>query len=123
MVKREIKFRIWENGKMDYDPCDAYGTPTPINSLLSQLDVMQFTGRKDKNGKEIYEHDILLVSAIFNGERKEFNALVKWGEIIEYGECDFSGFNFLFHRTGDNETIEVIGNYYENKELNYINPF
>ncbi len=63
---REIKFRFWYEGKMceDLNPnqCEE---GTSINVLLADwqkeedIEIMQYTGLKDKNGKEIYDGDIL----------------------------------------------------------------
>ena len=71
--RREIKFRIIQNSVMHYlddkfyhtggkymyklDPCfpeDRY-----LKMPISNFEVMQYTGLKDKNGKEIYEGDYL----------------------------------------------------------------
>lgn len=50
---REIKFRAFENEKMHY----FYLSDTIAPNM--EMKVMQFTGMKDKNGKEIYENMIL----------------------------------------------------------------
>jgi len=60
---REIKFRAWnkENKKMDYFHLthgDSYGIG---GDIFPEYEIMQYTGLKDKNGKEIYEGDIMKV--------------------------------------------------------------
>ena len=104
---RDIRFRFWNNRlkKMDYEP-DYNGVSHKINdSFTEPLDAgvwLQYTGLKDKDGKEIWEGDV-----------------VKWGEyVIEsvfYNELDacFETQTSLIC----SETMEVIGNIYETPEL------
>src|SRR3990167_3633737 len=64
MKKRIIKFRAWDGEKMIYSkeagsftkPSDTTNIGYVINNYS---DLMQFTGLKDKNGREVYENDIL----------------------------------------------------------------
>lgn len=142
---REIKFRAWGkeskcmyhadgkqfgfefrgDGKWGF--CD-YGTSciyaTEENSVL-----MQFTGLKDKNGKEIYEGDIVKTDGSMNfGNR--FAQPDAMREILML-ESGFTGVKDSFGKehpsalcNWDNYTLwniqgslEVIGNIYENPEL------
>ena len=60
---REIKFRTWDGKKM-MSELPAYLEPHDVNETISSMNsegivLMQYTGLKDKNGKEIYEGDIV----------------------------------------------------------------
>ena len=121
---RTIKFIVWDGKYMDYDvwvnSCGAFGEPekkynTPnieISSYPNKSIIMQFTGLHDKNGKEIFEGEIL-----YNNDRKE-NCVVKYDEekamfIVEYLE---SKDKFTLWESISNLYYSV-GNIYENQEL------
>jgi hypothetical protein len=74
--------------------------------------LMQFTGLKDRTGKEIYEGDIVTADRIFGEEslRKERTQR----QAVSQNECGFAPFNSF---TSSFEKAEVIGNIYENPEL------
>ena len=86
--------------------------------FTKQGTIGQFTGLYDKNGKEIYEGDILCV---YDGERY-FNIVIKWVEktmtsmtcCTDGNQCPLSRRSDFLSRTCE---IEVIGNIYDNKEL------
>ena len=116
---REIKFRgksktdgEWFYGNL-YDK-DTSGRTHICTTKKGCLDidpdtVGQFTGMKDKNGKEIYEGDIYI------SDKGGINE-VSW--VIGDG-CNFSGFDFapFHHIEGVISDIEVIGNIHDNPEL------
>ena len=99
----------------------------PFDMVRTDVDkntIGQYTGLHDKNGKEIYEGDIIEFSYdMFVGN---FDTFVAKGKIV-FEEGAFYVEVFENERTTEDEayllysinldTIEVIGNIYENKEL------
>ncbi len=107
---REIKFRAWDGVNMIYpDWFATHGSGRwwqvkPNNNYDSnEYPFMQYTGLKDKNGKEIYEGDILRKTT---DRRKK--SVVAWDKKLAM----FDGFD-----TFEMERIEIIGNIYENPDL------
>ncbi|EJP74655.1 YopX family protein [Campylobacter sp. FOBRC14] len=126
---KEIKFRAWDvlNKKMlswgevfDLPAWEIFpGTPEQ-----RAFEVMQYTGLKDRNGKEIYEGDILEFRANpFDRKRDLFQVVFKdggfrdeWNNYIgQYLPPDIR--NKQGGRVRLNEACEVVGNIYENPEL------
>ena len=131
---REIKFRAWdkEYEKMTYFDDEDYEYEPPLvfrldqvfkknsnyddyedfeyNDITDKVEVMQYTGLHDKNGKEIYEGDI--VKSFFVDTDEAGNEIYKYYIIeVKYDEvlCSYKIDKFM--------NLEVIGNIYENKEL------
>ena len=119
---RDIKFRAWDtyNKEMlevqELDYANSYnGQPmvrtTMYNDFfdIEDMILMQYTGLKDKNGKEIYEEDI--VKATYFG--KQVVGIIKYwlGCFIIENLAVSDNQIFVF------DHIEVIGNIYENKNL------
>lgn len=137
---RELKFRVW-CGKMEYDVTvgrfGAFyvkagekddGLDPQDTACLSQFNtkydqntpVMQYTGLKDINGKEIYEKDIVKTTGndtpeypngcieFFKSSWKICQPYIGTAELGDYTCCDGEH---------DETSLEIIGNVFENPEL------
>ena len=117
---REIKFRayhkerkeIFEIASIDFEEKKAAlsnGIIKLLNGDFKQFELLQYTGVKDKNNKEIYEGDIIICKY-----GPQIAMEVKWVD---------EGFRTLGKYDGDNyvgfvkNNAEVIRNIYENKNL------
>lgn len=121
---REIKFRAWdsvqevmlpvENIDFRNDLITLNEDDNSLTDTFEMITLMQYTGMKDKNGKEIYEGDIvghlnMRAEIIFENGSFEFKWLDKiTKKVRRYNEPMFKNTSITF---------EVIGNIYENKEL------
>lgn len=120
-MSREIKFRAWYDGEMLQDAvvvekCLYWenGRNFTVLGLFSDIcvELMQFTGLKDKNGKEIYEGDILQNAHNNKAIIKFDTNVASFNFVLDGSACAFGlGLARL------NTNWEVIGNIYENPEL------
>lgn len=113
-MNREIKFRAWNENEMIYPSLDGHGKLTSGWLLNNYSIIMQYTGLKDKNGKDIYEGDIIYVEEYY----EKRNGIIvpdleRTGFKIEW--CAKTEFNEYIHVRI--KEIEVIGNIYQNPEL------
>ena len=115
---KELKFRAWDGKKMIDDVVPA--SETSIIELFeyewqeTEVEaVEQYTGLKDKNGKEIYENDIVEYTTCYYGKEKRHRKIVEWKEWYsdDFGEPHNIGYFNL------SECMEVIGNVHENANL------
>jgi uncharacterized phage protein (TIGR01671 family) len=120
-MKREIKFRRWDTDEkyMYYD------RPFHMSGRFDRFIYMQYTGLKDKNGKEIYEGDVVRI-ANYNENWKHGEPEFDWRvvEVIHNkyvyaleNSVIYSPFSSYSGNTLEEYDIEVMGNIYENPEL------
>ena len=119
--QREIKFRAWDGEEMtDWDEFDG-GDMTLEQFFAPDVpvwNVMQFTGLKDKNGKEIYEGDLCK-------RNKESDAIVEVVYGNHFGQVTIRRIfkerkkekEVFFNELWKDGEPEIIGNICENPEL------
>ena len=126
-MEREIKFRAWlkEEKRMIVD--EQYLVPLWVTNkgilrLLPNFEenyyeicngsdyvIMQFTGLYDRNGKEIYEGDIV--------KKGDTITVCKWNSTHScFAFYTIGGF-YLNYSKYNQKSIKIIGNIYDNPEL------
>lgn len=123
------KFRAWLKGDKEMVDVDEIAFRTNWIRVFYELNyywfkfddvkLMQSTGLFDKNGREIFEGDVVqyqntkVPSADSKGIVKYFDNWAMFGIDVEYNEPRALFFNGL----ADHISLEVVGNIYENPEL------
>lgn len=129
---REIKFRAWDTSNREWLDTGAFSLDldgdelhlTGTSGYVRGYVLMQYTGLKDKNGKEIYEGDVVALDMWHGNEHgyipeagvikwHQSSSAFKWFSIEE----DPSDGNNYWLSQADEHQREVIGNIYGNPEL------
>lgn len=121
-MEREIKFRAYNTstGQMlpTIDIKTIYSTSKGSSTNLIWL---QFTGLKDKNGKEIFEGDIVVYfydEVLINGQKISERGCNSEAVIFHNSMfCMNLDDDFSLGNWAKADDLEVMGNTYENPEL------
>lgn len=125
-MNRPIKFRAWGGGEIKYFVyfdlfsergedyfIDQQRQPDGSQHILSFSDVEathEFTGLHDKNGKEIYEGDIVTLGNEYY--------VVSWDAFFGLWQLGSPTEGVPYLKLGRaNERLEIVGNIYENPDL------
>lgn len=150
----KVKFKIWDKtrNKILTSNCGAFlltqegnavfhqNGNNPLEALIEQIDyeVLMYTGLKDKNGKEIYEGDIIQcmvndnsikgekayvlgkegfglehIKKVVNYKIEFWNSLYNYGYRVRNGKANF----MITQGALNTMNAKKIGNIYENPEL------
>jgi uncharacterized phage protein (TIGR01671 family) len=116
-MTREIKFRDWdpETKEMQYFNLDQYDRT--VHDAYGNI--MQFTGLLDKNGKEIYEGDLLQYDGYnFKLINKEKIYQIKYDDnLAQYYSYNLENSFDTFLVVRAWKESKIIGNIYQNPEL------
>lgn len=116
MANREIKFRAWDTQRGEWSrltkAVSLEGYPVYIDAddrlhKAAGVELMQYTGLKDKHGVEIYEGDILAFDNGYCDVVRLERSAWRWNR----------GHNVLGVSWKPEISLSVIGNIYENPEL------
>jgi len=129
-MSREIKFRVWNKSTNKWvhgpnEEVNLFGECILLGGFmrgvgileLNDCEILQYTGLKDVNGKEVYEGDIIKIYVSDDPEDLQWEL-----GSVTYKECCFWLDNkspqMLYDFIEDDRLmIEIVGNIFENPDL------
>jgi uncharacterized phage protein (TIGR01671 family) len=121
-MNREIKFRVWNKIRRIWDVNFRPDITKELGDYNTRI-VQQFTGLRDKNGREIYEGDILTgPDLVAKGKVVYDESTAKFLISFDLNENKINPDNSLMFGPGwdcqpSGKKLKVIGNVFENPEL------
>lgn len=116
----EIKFRSWDkktNQIIKWQEIKRWNIGVAFSKKdLKDFPIMQYTGIKDRNGKEIYEGDILIHPS---GQTAEVAWHTMYPALTLYEDSNTNKFDLrdIWEDEDSGSQFEIIGNIYQNPKL------
>jgi len=118
MENREIKVRAWHelNKEMVYPKVAKLSSGDILNRFSPEW-IMEYTNLTDKNGKEIYEGDIIKASTKILETLQVHTGYVQFGKSSFVLHYKIWNGKILIRRLSAYANFEIVGNVYENPDL------
>ena len=117
-TQREIRFRVWDSISKKLHPWIKISSIALDDFIeLEHYTLEQYTGLQDKNGKRIYEGDILYNDFNAKGVVRFVNGMYVVDMVYEESLCSKDNDKMTFRLISTAIVTGIIGNIHENKEL------